>query len=72
MTQKEYLPLHKLEHNQTQLLGKKKEKSIEPYRVEIVGDDFLAQKKNEKKDNFLYDTPGILNDTQVIFINKIM
>ena len=65
MTQKEYLPLHKLENNQTHLLGKRNEKSVEPYKVEIVDDDYLARKKKENKENFLYDTPGILNDTQV-------
>lgn len=72
VTQKEYLPLHKLEHKQTHLLGNKNTKSVKPYKVEIVDDDYLARKKKENYDNFLYDTPGILNDTQVkIYENNL-
>ena len=67
VTQKEYLPLDKLDHNQNQthLLENENQKTVEPYKVEIVDKDYFAQKKKEIKDNFLYDTPGILNETQV-------
>ena len=75
MTQKEYVPIHKLDHNQEgrHLIGDK-HKTVEPYKVEIVDKDELNKKKKEK-DNFLYDTPGILNDTQVnliAFIDQIV
>ena len=44
------------------------EKGLEPIKVELVDDDYLSTKKKEKKLNFIYDTPGILNESQVSYL----
>ena len=49
------------------MLEDKSKRSIEPFQLEIVDEEYLNKKKKEKKQNYIYDTPGVLNDTQVTF-----
>jgi len=68
ITQKEYVSLDKMKSNKKSrpsLLEEKLENSIQRRKVEIVDKDFLLNKIKQEKQNFLYDTPGVFNDSQV-------
>lgn len=72
ITQKEYVALDKMKTDKTpkqNLLEEKMEKSIQPRKVELVDKDFLLKNRKREKKNFLYDTPGVFNDTQVTLLH---
>ncbi|XP_066929987.1 uncharacterized protein YqeH-like [Clytia hemisphaerica] len=68
ITQKEYASLQNLDAKAPvpRMLEDKSKKSVEPFKLEIVDEEYLKRKQKEKKQNYLYDTPGILNETQIV------